>query len=89
MDAHPQNGVVMVLLSVLTMRAANTSVMHNSDQITVELPYLQNHQSLMLCWRSFSEWGGVCVAVSTAYTSCKYIGYENQRPNHGVITVLT
>ena len=54
-DAHSQNGAVTVWLSLLPIKAANTSVMHNSDQITVELPYIQNHKSLILRWPSF-QW---------------------------------
>ena len=34
-DTHSQNGPVTVLLSFLPLKAANTSVMHNSDRITV------------------------------------------------------
>ena len=34
-DTHSQNGAVTVLLAVLPIQAANTSVMHKSDQITV------------------------------------------------------
>jgi len=60
-DPHSQNGVVRVLLLLLPIKAANQSVIHNSDQITVQLPYLQDHKSLMLCWRLF--W---CIAYSTS-----------------------
>ena len=35
MEAHFQNGAVTVLLYLLPQNAANTSAMHNSDQITV------------------------------------------------------
>jgi len=52
-SAHAKNGAVTVLLSLLPIKAASTSVMHNNDQVTGELPYLQDHKSLMLCWRSF------------------------------------
>jgi len=52
-DAHSQNGAVTLLLSFLPIKAANTSLMHNSNQITVYLLYLQNHKSLKHCWRSF------------------------------------
>jgi len=47
-DAHSKNGVVTVLLSLSPIKAANTSVMKNNDQITGELPYLQDHKSLTL-----------------------------------------
>jgi len=49
--------------------------MHKSDQITVQLLYLQNHQSRTLYWRLFPEWGGDHVVISFANTSCQYIGY--------------
>jgi hypothetical protein len=38
-DAHVKNGVVTMLLSLLPIQAANTSVMQNNDQVTGELPY--------------------------------------------------
>jgi hypothetical protein len=47
-DAHAENGAVIVLLSLLPMEAANTSIMHNIDQVTGELRYLQDHKSLTL-----------------------------------------
>jgi len=78
-----------VSLSLLPVKAANTSGMHKSDQITVELRYLQNHRSLMLHWHSFSEWVCDRVALSFANTCCQYIGYAYEWPNHYVITVLT
>jgi hypothetical protein len=47
-DAHAKNGAVTLLLAVLPIEAANTSVMHNNDQVTSELPYLQDHKSMTL-----------------------------------------
>jgi len=47
-NAHSQNGVVAGLLSLLPTTAAYTLVLHNSDQITVQLPYIQELKSLML-----------------------------------------
>jgi len=35
-----QNLVVIIMPSPLLMKAANALVMHNSDQITFQLPYL-------------------------------------------------
>jgi len=43
-DAYSQNGVVTVLLSFSLIKAANTLIMHNSDLITIELPYLQEYK---------------------------------------------
>jgi len=51
-DTHAQNRAVTMLLSRLPIDAANTSVMHKNDQVTGELPYLQDHKSLTLRWRS-------------------------------------
>jgi len=52
-DPHLQNGAVPVLLSLLPIKTANTSVRNNSDQITVWLPYLHIHKSLTLSWHWF------------------------------------
>jgi len=41
-DAHFQNGAVTALLSPLPIMAANMSVIHISDHITFQLPYLQD-----------------------------------------------
>jgi len=41
-------------------------IMHCNDQIASELPYLQDHESLTLRWRSYSEWGKEPVALSFA-----------------------
>jgi len=38
-DTHFQNGAVTVLLTVLPIKAANTSVMDSSNQINGQLPY--------------------------------------------------
>jgi len=47
--------------------------MPNSDQITIQLPYLQDQKSLMLRGRLFSDLGSDYVAVSFAYKRCQYI----------------
>ena len=47
-DAHAKNEAVTVLQSLLLIKAANTSFMHNNDQVTAELPYLQDHKPLTL-----------------------------------------
>ena len=74
-DAYSQNGAVPMLLYLLLINTANTLVMHNSDQITVRLLYLQDHKSLTLHWCSCLKLGGDRVAVSVAYKSCQYISY--------------
>jgi len=74
-DTHSQNCAVSVLLFLLPIQAANRSVVHNSDHITVQWPYLHDHKSLMLRWCSLSEWGSYRVAVAFAYTICQYVVY--------------
>jgi len=75
--AHSQNWSVTVLLSLLWMKAANTLVMPNSDYVTIQLLYLQDQKSLMLHWRSFSEWGSDHVAVSFAYDAANTLVMPN------------
>jgi hypothetical protein len=52
-DAHIQNGVVTVSLSLLPILAAKTSVIHNSDHGTVQLPYIEDNKSCTLRSQSF------------------------------------
>jgi len=51
-DPHIQNGAVTVSLSLFPIKAANTLIMHNSEQLTFYLPYLQDQKSWTLCWHS-------------------------------------
>jgi len=69
-NAHAKNGAVTVLLSLLPMKAANTSIMHKNDQVTGQLPFLKDHKSMTLHWRSCQEWGSDRVAISFANKSC-------------------
>ena len=41
-DTHFQTGAVTMSLSLLPIKASNMSVIPNSDQITFQLPYLQD-----------------------------------------------
>jgi len=41
-DAHFQNGALTVLLAVLHLKVANTSLMLNSNQFTLQIPCLQD-----------------------------------------------
>jgi len=79
-DAHSQNGAVTMLMSLLPTKAAITSFMPNSDQITIQLPYLQDQKLLRLCWRWFSEWGSDRVAgslhIKSANTSVLANSYQ-------------
>jgi len=52
-DADAKNGAVTAWLSLLPIQAASMSVMHNNYQVTGKFPYLQDHTSLILRWRSF------------------------------------
>jgi len=88
-DAHFQNGAVTVSLSLLLIKAANTLVIHNSEQIASHLSYLQHWELLMLRWRSFSEWGCDCVAITFAYKGCQYIGNGLLQANCFPINLLT
>jgi len=63
-DAHTPNRAMTVLLFLLPIQAAHTSIMPNSDQSTVQLPNLHNLKVLTLRWGSFSEWGDDRIAVS-------------------------
>lgn len=47
-DTPDENGVGRVSRSPLPIPAANKLVMHNTDQITFQLPYLQDQQLLTL-----------------------------------------
>jgi len=49
--------------------------MHNNNQVTGYLPYLQDQKSLMLRWRSCKEWGDDRVAIFFANTSGQYVRY--------------
>jgi len=74
-DAHSQYGAVSMMQFHLAINAGNMSVVPNSNQITIQLPYLQQQKSLMLRWSSFSEWGCHRIANLFAYKLCQYIGY--------------
>jgi len=41
-DAHSQIGAVIMQFAIFPMNAANRVVMHISDQITIQLPYLED-----------------------------------------------
>jgi len=50
-DAHTENGAVTVWLSVLPIITAIALFVHNCDQITVWLLYIESNKTLMLCWQ--------------------------------------
>jgi hypothetical protein len=47
-DSPSETGAVIVLLSLVPIQAANMSVMNSSGQIIGQLPYIHDHNSLML-----------------------------------------
>jgi len=53
LEAHFQNGAVIVSLTLLPRKAASRLVMDSSNHLTIQLPYLQDWKSLTLHWRSF------------------------------------
>jgi len=66
---------VTVLLAPLPLKAANTLVMDNSNQMTFQLPYVQDQKSFMLRRHSFSECGSYQVACSFDGKGGQYVGY--------------
>ena len=87
-DALANNGAVTVLLSPLPINAVNMTVMHNKDQVTVELRYIHDLTSLTLRWPSCSEWGNDCLAISIPNKSSQYVRYTQPWPSHWWIAVL-
>jgi len=73
-DTHSQNWAVMVLLSLLPMKASNTLVMPISNQITIHLPYLQDQKLLMLQWRAFYS---TVHSTSAAIDNCFHIDFNS------------
>jgi hypothetical protein len=84
-----QNGEVTVSRPFVPTKATNRSVMHNTKQINFQWPELQDQNSLMLCWRSFSEWGRDCAPFTFANKGRQYRYYTSQLPNDILITWLT
>jgi len=50
---------------------------------------MQHPKLLMLCWRSFSDWGWDHLAVSFAHQGCQYVDYRYQRANGIPMDILT
>jgi len=50
---------------------------------------MQHHESLTLCWCSFSECHSDCVAFSFSYKGSQFVGYAYQWANHCPNTLLT
>jgi len=73
--AHFPHGAVTVSLSFLPVKAADTFVMDNSEQIALQLTHLPDRKLLTLQRYSFSESGCYPVAVGFAYRSWQCIDY--------------
>ena len=74
-NAHAKNAAVTMFVSLLAIKAANTSVMQNNDQVTGEIPYMQDHKSLTVRWYSSYEWVSEPIVISFANNSCQYVRY--------------
>jgi len=66
----------MLYMAILTFKAVNTFSRHYNDQVSDQLPDLQDQESLTLCWRTFSESGRVRVAFCFAYQGSLSVIYE-------------
>jgi hypothetical protein len=55
-------------------------LMHNKEQVTFELHDLQDYKSLMLCWRSFSEYGSQRITLSFRLKYSQYVIYDRLHP---------
>jgi len=80
LEAHSHEGVWSILLSFFHIKAANTLIIYRNDHIAFELPDLHNQKSLMLCWRSISEWGREREARSFADQASQYHMWEWSLP---------
>jgi len=63
--------------------------MHNKEQITFQLPDIQDQKLLTIHWHSFSRSAREHVAFSLAYNGGQYSTDVLQRLNHSSITCLT
>jgi len=61
-DTHFQDGVGSISLSLLAIKAANTSFMTVCNLSPPRTPKIHHHQLLTLLWRSFIKmWYGACL----------------------------
>jgi len=88
-DVHFQTGGETWSRSFLRVKATYMLVINNSDQINIELPYLQHQKLLTLRWRSFSEWGSDRVTSSVASKGCQYCYYIQPLQTGFLMTWLT
>ena len=68
-----QEAIAGKSLPYLLIEAANHLCMDTCDQVPLRLPKIQDHQLLMLHWRSFSGWGRERLSTCLLYKGCQYI----------------
>jgi len=79
-EAHFQNGAVIVCFNLLPRKAASILVMDSSDHVTIQLLYLQVWKSLTLHWRSFPQWGREPDTIIFDLEGSQYFVYEWLQP---------
>ena len=84
-DTHFQDGVGSALLSLYTMKTANTSFMAVSNLSPLRLCGIYDEQLLMLHWRSFSGWGREHVSLCFDHDCGQYI---KERQLHTKVNIL-
>jgi len=65
---------------VLPRKAASTLLRDSSNQVTFQLPFLQDIKSLTLHWRSFSGWGREHDGIIFDMEGSQYLGDEWLQP---------
>jgi len=69
------SGEATSTLTILHIKAADTSIMDKCRSATPGWYMMQHTKSLTLCWRSFSDWGCDHVAFSFARKGRQYVDY--------------
>jgi len=85
-DAHFQDWAGSISLSLWPLKAANTSPMHNKEQITFQLPDLQDWKLLTLHWGSFWRSARERVIVSLGLKYGQYLICDHFHPTATLIT---
>jgi len=80
-DAHLQDGVASVSLSLFSLKAANTLCMTVCNRSPPRLPKIQDQQSLMLGWHSFSGCRRLCVSVCFYHHGSQYVKLKHWLTN--------
>jgi len=80
LDAHFHNGAVTLSFFDLPRKAASKLVMDSSDQVTFQLPYLQDYWALTLHSHSISGCERKCDAIIFDLEGSQYLLYEWLQP---------